>query len=71
MSCVRHPDIHRTYATPFLQDSHQWRKLPETIFLMVIILNRHEIPHHLDSPHVVPTYGQMSLRHTDHSRTTN
>ena len=49
-SNVRHPDVHRTHATPFPYDSHQRRKLLETIFLPVVILNRHEIPHHLDSP---------------------
>ena len=38
---------------------------------MVIILNRHEIPHRLKSPHVVPMYGQMSLRRTDYSRAMN
>ena len=27
---------------------------------MVNILNRREIPHRLDSPHVAPTYGQTS-----------
>ena len=38
-------------------------------FLMVIILNRCEIPHRLDSPHEAPMYGQTSLQHTDRSHT--
>ena len=41
--------MHRTYATPFPHDSHQRRKLPETIFHTVNFLNRREIPHHLES----------------------
>ena len=58
---VRHPDIQKTYATPFPHDSCQWQQLLKTIFLMVIVLNRCEIPHHLDSPCVDPMYGQMYL----------
>ena len=46
---VRHPDVLRTYATPFPHDSCRQRKLLGTIFLMVDILNRREIPHRLES----------------------
>ena len=47
ISRMRHPSICRTYATPFLYDSHQRQKLPTTFFLPVVIPNRCEIPHHL------------------------
>ena len=66
------------------------KKLLETIFLTVNILNRREIPHCLESHNecilctarrrydiltavaqqINPTYGQTSLRRTDHSHTT-
>ena len=41
--------MRRTYAASFPHDSHQWRKLPTTIFLTVNILNRREISHRLES----------------------
>ena len=41
--------MRRTYTTSFPHDSRRRRKLPETIFLTVNILNRHEIPHRLES----------------------
>ena len=41
--------MRRTYATSFPHDSRRWRKLLPTIFLMVNILNRREIPHRLES----------------------
>ena len=41
--------MRRTYATSFPHDSRRRRKLPRTIFLMVNFLNRHEIPHRLES----------------------
>ena len=46
---MRHPDVRRTYATSFPHDSRQQQKLPGTIFLTVNILNKCEIPHHLES----------------------
>ena len=41
--------MRRTYATSFPHDSRRRGKLPRTIFLTVNILNRHEIPHRLES----------------------
>ena len=61
ISRVRHPNVCWTYATPFLHDSCRRQKLLKTSFLMVIILNRHVIPHCLDLPRVAHTYGQTSL----------
>ena len=55
ISHMRYPDICRTHATPFLYNSRRRQKLPKTIFLPVIILNRHEIPHRLNLPCIAMT----------------
>ena len=47
ISHVRYPNVRRTDATLFPYNSRQRQKLPQSVFLPVVILKRCEIPHRL------------------------